>query len=192
MPPVDLVGFAPSPELLEWTLATFVDEGGELHNPDHSHLAHAKIGMVWAGWQSKIQGRVVLGQCEMIMGGGGRWSKLRGQYLLDTWFEDEIDFLITLYAPACLEMSDREFCALVEHELYHAGRKLDDYGNAVFDTQTGAPKFALRPHDVEEFVGVVERYGATSPALRTMAESIMAGPLFDDEPISHACGTCVK
>ena len=35
------------------------------------------------------------------------------------WFGRVPAFLITLAADYCAECSDAEFCALVEHELYH-------------------------------------------------------------------------
>lgn len=49
---------------------------------------------------------------------------------------------------------------LVEHELYHITQATDDFGAPKFNKE-GQPVLKLRGHDVEEFVGVVRRYGAS-------------------------------
>jgi len=55
----------------------------------------------------------------------------------------------------------------LEHELYHIVQSVDEFGAPKFNRDTGMPTLTLRGHDVEEFVGVVRRYGA------------------------RACGTCI-
>ncbi|MDV6320963.1 putative metallopeptidase, partial [Chromohalobacter sp. HP20-39] len=77
---------------------------------------------------------------------------------LAEWFGRVPAWLITLDAEYCANCSDAEFCALVEHELYHIGQETDAFGAPAF-TKDGLPKLFLRGHDVEEFVGVVRRYG---------------------------------
>nr|WP_271894430.1 putative metallopeptidase [Phyllobacterium sp. IY22] len=47
----------------------------------------------------------------------------------------------------------------MEHELYHAGQDRDSFGAPKFRKSTGLPVFILRGHDIEEFIGVVRRYG---------------------------------
>lgn len=74
-------------------------------------------------------------------------------------------FPITLAADYCTTCSDAEFCTLVEHELYHIGHTPDPYGAPAFDKE-GRPKLRIVGHDVEEFVGVVARYVASSDVLR--------------------------
>jgi hypothetical protein len=44
---------------------------------------------------------------------------------------------------------------------------LDEFGCPKFNRQTGLPVFGMIGHDVEEFVGIVRRYGAGSAAGRT-------------------------
>jgi hypothetical protein len=41
------IAFAPAPELVEWATATFINDDGKLHKPDHLHLQSASIGMLW-------------------------------------------------------------------------------------------------------------------------------------------------
>ena len=182
--------FRPAPELDAWVRATFIDEGAWLENPDHAHLRGAEIGWLWTNVPAKRHGRIFLGQCEMPVETAATWGKARGEFLLRQWFGEIPNFVITIYAPLAVEMDDRQFAALVEHELYHASQAKDEWGQPKFSSQTGEPVFSMRAHDVEEFVGVVERYGPTSPALQTMVESANAGPLFDDEGIAFACGAC--
>jgi len=86
-------------------------------------------------------------------------------------------------------MDDPSFCALVEHELYHCGQKLDVHGMPKFG-QDGMPQFAIRGHDVEEFVGVVARYGADAAGVSEMVEAAKHRPSVGLASIAGACGTC--
>ncbi len=45
--PEDPVGFEPAHELKEWILKTFIDEDGELHNPDHMHISPWMMIYLW-------------------------------------------------------------------------------------------------------------------------------------------------
>lgn len=74
----------------------------------------------------------------------GGWQKARQEQQMREWFGDEPTYLITLAA---------DYCALVEHELYHITQATDEYRAPKF-TQDGLPKLYLSGHDVEEFVGV--------------------------------------
>ncbi|RYG34931.1 hypothetical protein EON81_14210, partial [bacterium] len=71
------------------------------------------------------------------------------------------------------------------------GQARDEGGAPKFDMD-GNPIFSTRPHDVEEFVSVVRRYGTGVAAGRTM-ELVQAAreiPELDDDGIELACGTC--
>jgi len=196
MPPDHLVdifappAFEPSSDLDQWARSMFIDDGAIMENPEHAHLKPAHIGWCWTNVPAKRHGRIFLGQCEMPQETAATWGKARGECQLRDWYGVIPDALITIYAPRWMLMTDRQAMALIEHELSHAGHAKDEWGQPRFDRKTGQPIYAMRAHDVEEFVGVVERYGATSPALATMAESIAAGPLFDDDGIAFACGAC--
>jgi hypothetical protein len=69
------------------------------------------------------------------------------------WFGDVPDFIITIDAEYAMSCSDAEFCALIEHELYHAAQETDPFGAPKFRKSTGLPVFTLRGHDIEEFIG---------------------------------------
>lgn len=179
----------PSPELRDWTMDTFIREGGRLRNEDHIHLLDADIGFLWARTGFVKASRLVLGQAEQVAFRAGGWQKARAEQQMVEWFGDIPDFLITLASDYCAECSDAEFCALVEHELYHIAQELDAFGAPAF-IRDGMPKLKLRGHDVEEFVGVVRRYGA-SPDVQRLVEAANSRPEVEKINIARACGTCL-
>ena len=148
--------YLPAPEVLKWARATILTEGGALYNEDHAHLEYADVQFLWAPHGFAKQGRTVLGQCEEVTFRCGPWQKGRQQQQMVDWFGAVPDFLITLDASYCLTCSDAEFCALVEHELFHIGQERDEFDSPAF-TKDGLPKLAIRGYDVEEFVGIVRR-----------------------------------
>lgn len=193
-PPADLLDslwltLRPAPELWEWIHHEILADTGSIHNPEHAHLIDANIGVLWASTGFAKQGRVVLGQAEQLMFRAGGWQKARQEQQMREWFGDEPEFLITLAADYCAQCSDAEFCALVEHELYHIAHKLDKYGAPAF-TRDGMPKLEMRGHDVEEFVGVVRRYGA-SEDVQQLIDAASRPPEVAKINISRACGTCL-
>lgn len=197
MPPADLLELAelavtrlrPAPEVWGWVQSQILAETGSIHNPDHAHLLDADIGVLWASSSFTKQGRVVVGQAEQVMFRAGGWQKARQEQQMIDWFCRVPAFVITLAADYCSQCSDAEFCALVEHELYHIAQATDQYGAPKF-TQEGLPKLQMRAHDVEEFVGVVRRYGA-SQEVRALVEAASQPPEVANINIARACGTCL-
>jgi hypothetical protein len=120
----------------------------------------------------------------------GGWQKARQEQQMVEWFGRVPAFLITLSADYCATCSDADFCALVEHELYHIGHALDPYGAPAFDKQ-GRPKLRIVGHDVEEFVAVVARYGPSADVRRLVAAAGTA-PAVPRLDIARACGCCLK
>ncbi len=180
---------APAANVAAWAQETILAEDGPLHNPDHTHLLDADIGFLWASSAFAKRGRTVIGQAEPVMIRAGGWQKARQEQQLREWFGRVPDFLITLAADYCAQCSDTEFCALVEHELYHIGQEQDEFGAPKF-TKDGMPKLVLRGHDVEEFVGVVRRYGASAQVAQ-MIEAAERPAEVSGASIAHACGTCL-
>lgn len=186
--------FAPARDLGEWVRATFIAPGGDLHNPEHLHLQDADIAFVWASQGYVSKGRQVLGLTEDVVmaGRGNAWQRGRAEQQLAEWFDRVPRFLITLDATYCAQCTDPEFCALVEHELYHCGHEHDEFGVPKF-TKDGQPKLGIRGHDVEEFVGVVARYGVGSPDgyLGRLILAAAKGPSVAPIRVAQACGTCL-
>ncbi|MCO4316329.1 hypothetical protein M8997_003970 [Phyllobacterium sp. 21LDTY02-6] len=184
--------FAPAPQLVEWARATFINEDAKLFNPDHFHLNSASLGILWTNVSNTRKGRSIIGQCEEGKPSGmmGKWGKARAEEQIVGWFGTIPDFIITIDALYAVECSDAEFCALIEHELYHAAQERDPFGAPKFSKSTGMPIFTLRGHDVEEFVGVVRRYGADATQIRALVDAANAGPEIANVRIANACGTC--
>jgi hypothetical protein len=183
------IRLTPAPEVWEWLQAEILVDTGSIHNPDHAHLLDADIRVMWASSSFSKQGRTVLGQAEQVAFRAGGWQKARMEQQMRDWFGDVPAFIITLAADYCSQCSDEEFCALVEHELYHLAHAKDKYGQPAF-TKEGAPKIEMRGHDVEEFVGVVRRYGA-SREVQALVDAASKPAEVGKLNISRACGTCL-
>lgn len=187
-------GFITAPEVADWLRDTFIEINSPLYNPDHIHLQHAEIGVVWTNVPASFHGFQVVGTAEyvMLMCRGRPWSKQRQQHLLEQWEVDYCDFLITLYAPYLHEADDATFCAVIDHELYHCGQQKRQ-GFPRF-RKDGHPMYAIVGHDVEEFVGIVRRYG-TGPAAGETEQLVAAArksPEVAPADIASMCGTCRK
>jgi len=195
-PPEKLLGlerdlFIPAPELAAWLTEVFISRSGRMFNPDHAHLEFAHIGCLWTNVANSRQMNVVAATSEIPFAQGGPWPKARHEQQLCEWFGSKPDFVITFSAGIAERMDDATWCALCEHELYHCAQKMDEFGQPKF-TKDGNPCFGIRGHDVEEFVGVVQRYGAGAAAGRT-AQLVAAAalpPLIGAADVSRVCGTC--
>lgn len=201
MPPADLVDlnslampdrFVPAPDVREWIENAFLYDDAPLHNPDHRHLMDAELGIVWTNSDNVRNMRVVLGQAELMPPMAmGKWARARACQQIGEWFGSMPDFLLTFSAPAAAGMDDASFCALVEHELYHCAQNVDVFGMPKFKND-GTPSFGIRGHDVEEFVGVVARYGASAAGVMPMVEAAQRPPLVGAASIAGVCGTCLR
>ena len=182
----------PAPEIAEWVEQQVIATDGLVHNPDHGHLAGADIRFLWASQGFRKQGRTVLGQAEMVMIRAGGWQKARQEQQFRDWFGYVPDFIITIDATYSAACSDTDWCALIEHELYHIAQQEDEFGAPAF-TKDGIPKLEMRGHDVEEFIGVVKRYGVGDPdgALAQLAAAARGQPSVTRSNIAGACGTCL-
>lgn len=186
--------FEPAPEVTEWIRAVIIEESGQLHNPDHEHLAQADIGVLWASMAMRTKGRTVIGTAEIPQPRGSGWVKARQERQLWDWFDCELDFLITLAAPWCAEADNASWCALVEHELYHCAQAEDEFGCPRFNQQTGRPIYRIRGHDVEEHIGVVRRYGARAagPDVQRLIAAAAKPPEVEEAQIAGSCAVCLK
>lgn len=174
----------------EWVIENILSEQGSIHNQDHSHLLDADLVFMWASASFSKKGRTVLGECEQVMFRAGGWQKARQEQQMMDWFGRVPAFMITLSADYCSQCTDAEFCALIEHELFHIAQDQDQYGSPKF-SQDGYPRLVLRGHDVEEFVGVVRRYGA-SQEVQMMIDAAKDGPEVSMAAIARSCGTCIR
>lgn len=193
MPPIGEGRYQPARGVAEWVQEQILSADGAVHNPDHVHLLEADLEFLWAPAGFVKQMRTVLGQAEEVMIRAGGWQKGRQEQQFYDWFGRVPAFLITFDAQYASVCSDAEWCALVEHELYHVAHALDEFGTPKF-TKDGPPKLTLCGHDVEEFVGVVRRYGVGDPggAISRLAAAARGTPEVSAASIASACGTCMR
>lgn len=189
---LDTPNFAPAPELWGWIKAVFLNKESKLFNDDHYHLGafhYPDIAVMWAKSGFKKQGRIVVGQAEKIMINASGWKKERQEEQFLQWFQYMPGYLITIDATYAKHANDIDFCALIEHELYHIAHKKDRYGAPSYSRETGKPNLEIRGHDVEEFIGVVRRYGANKD-VQEMVSVANQRPTVSKADVHHACGTC--
>jgi hypothetical protein len=190
--PGEVVGlhnsFMASAEWAQWIRYQFIEDETRLHNSDHSHLRFATIGILLTSAENKKQGKRVVGTAQMPRPKPG-WAGALAEWHQRRFFGIVPTFIITLDANYMLECSPGSLCALIEHELYHCGQAKDEFGFPKFSKKTGKPIFAMRPHDVEEFIGVTRRYGALSSAGGTakLVEAANCAPIFDDVDVATIC-----
>lgn len=182
--------FRPAPEVDQWVRDAIIDPLGVVYNDDHQHLDQASIGFLWTSAGCSSKGRTVLGMAEIPSFRCNQWQKARQEQQIREWFEGMPDFIITLDAFHCNDATDLEFLALVEHELYHCAQAEDEFGAPRFNKQTGEPIWTMRGHDVEEFVGVVRRYGAVSAEVQDLVIAAANKPEVARINVARACGTC--
>lgn len=193
--------FAPAPEVRDFVQEYFLNEQSELFNEDHSHLRYAEIGYLWTNQTCEQKQKRVAGMAALPTIQGNKWMKGIFNRQLESWFGDwfsgdelNLDFIIILDAMLVSEYRPLQFCGLVDHELYHCAQKRDRYGELMFDEETGLPRLALQGHDVEEFVGIMRRYGieACAGQTREFIEASQRKPIFSDEDIREiVCGNCL-
>jgi hypothetical protein len=184
--------FEPAPDVVQWIRHTFLNEDSPLYNEEHIHLQDAVIGILWTNCPNGRMGQTIASTAERGGGGqGNKWAKARATLQLYEWFGGVPDFLIILDAMYCAHANDASFMALCEHEMYHCGQKKDEFGDPAFNDD-GLPIFTMRPHDAEEFVGVVRRYGVGAAAAGVAELVAAAGfaPSVAIADITAVCGTC--
>lgn len=116
--------------------------------PEHADLDGCRIEYVFIDKAPKSKGRFVWGRARRI---GGLPAFIAGAHPIDElfvaprpFFVVEISWNIWLY----LDGDQRK--ALVDHELCHCRAELNDDDELVL---------SMRPHDFEEFRGVIDRNG---------------------------------
>lgn len=188
--------FEPSLELRQWITSAYLDADGPLYTPEHDHLANAKIATLWTNAENVRKQRRVVGEAELGINIGGRqgaWQKARAEHQLIEWFGEIPDFLLTFDAFHAQSIDDASFCALVDHELFHCAQAEDEFGQPEFYRGSGLPKYCMRGHSVEEFTGVVRRFGIQAAGQEAVDLVIAAArqPEITAARLGRACGTCL-
>ncbi len=185
--------FMPAPELMSWIDSAYLDEDGPLYTEDHAHLPSGEIACLWTNAENIKKGRRIVGQAEMPVSGSS-WSRARSAFQIEQWFGYEPEFLLTFDALYCQRIDNASFCALVDHELYHLAQATDRFGAPAFNQATGKPSYCIKGHDVEEFVGVVRRFGivAAGAAATDLVIAAAQKPEIAPAMLALSCGTCLR
>lgn len=143
--------------------------------PEHAHLVDLDADIKWLfRTEPKIKaGRYIYGTCYT--------PKVNGElsdlfdWMLEHLFGAMPDFLVVLDLDTWEEWagSDKREI-LVFHELTHAVQAVDKNGAPRFDMD-GKPVWAIKGHDVEEFISVVARYGQWSDEIQAFVEAAQGG-----------------
>ncbi|MCH8135392.1 MAG: hypothetical protein IIB77_05365 [Proteobacteria bacterium] len=187
----------PAPELVEWIDQAYLAETGQLFTPEHGHLVAAKLACLWTNCENSRRQQRIVGQAEMPASAGARsskWARGRVEFQLEQWFGDIPDFLLTFDALYANDIDDATFCSLVDHELFHCAQATDEFHMPKFNKVTGDPSYCIRGHDIEEFVGVVRRFGIQAAAGEAVEFVIAASqkPEIASAALAQACGTCLR
>jgi len=144
----------------------------EVRAENHFDTAEANVALAWKkGTKPDADGRLLLGRCV-------RASDLQRELI-------DYDFVIVLNKEI---WDDPEFgrtkkLALLDHEMCHAARAVDDDGEKKIDTK-GRPVWRSRGHDIEEFHEIVMRHGIWRRDLEKFAQALVdrkKNSLFADE-----------
>lgn len=83
------------------------------------------------------------------------------------------DAIVEIGADTWSQLDDELREILIDHELHHIGVELDEQGHTVL-TDNGRPKIFMKPHDIEEFGVIIDRYGDTHKKFRQALEGFNA------------------
>ncbi len=103
--------------------------------PELSYLEDVSIGYLTANYSKKSGGMVAYAECIKV-------KDLYAPYCPH-------DILIVAYKDA-EGMTDKQKHILMEHELMHIDAR---------DLDTDGPIFKIRPHDLQDFKAIIDKYG---------------------------------
>jgi hypothetical protein len=113
----------------------------------HPHLADAKIKCLFRNQVVKrAGGKIIIATAEKCT------AKFK--------FLTKLDFIISICYLTWRDLSDKQRMAIMDHELCHC--------IADEDEETGEILYKVIPHDFEDFLSVVEKYGAYLPSLENL------------------------
>ena len=130
---------------------------GDIIKEHHKELGRTNFLILFkhGGWESK--GRRILGRAKVV-----------GEDMRSTFGKDAI---IYINRDAWHYLSDAQKRYLLDHELYH----LDIVKDKNYDTvelQDGRPKLTTVPHDLEDFVAIVQRHGIIMEDMKRLVRAL--------------------
>lgn len=146
---------APEVQAIAWDLMKTV--------PVHAPLAAVRIEYVFMQKNPVKNNRIVLGRVRKV---GGLAAYFADDSFLeaDRFLPAVPFFVMEIAEPTWLELDDKKRRALVDHELCHC--VVDD------EVVDAPPKLSTRGHDLEEFIGIVNRHGLWSAGLELFTGAV--------------------
>lgn len=140
----------------------------ELIEDHHEHLREARFEFLFREFAARSRGKTIVAKAILC---SPRDRTLHGA-----------DFIIEIAQDEWASMPDEARRALIDHELCHCDVKRDEFGSPIY--RGGELQYCLRPHDIEEFAEIVERYGLWNQDLREHGKAFQLR-LFDDERVDQ-------
>lgn len=133
----------------------------EIRNRFHDDIRGARIALAWrTGLKPDPDGHLILGRCMKA-------SDLQRELV-------DYDFVILLNREVWTDplFTEDKKKALLDHELMHADRAVDEEGEPKIDVRN-RPVWRTRKHDIEEFQDIVTRHGLYKKDLERFAEALL-------------------
>ena len=130
----------------------------------HEPLKDARIGVIMRSEAPVTGGRITYGKAERV----SAKAQVHVPY----------DFIIWLANDGYQSLAPLQREALIDHELCHCQWGMD----------TGA---SIRPHDVEEFTEILQRYGYWWPHAEEFAAAAQQAELFERTPVAGGQGAVI-
>lgn len=145
----------------------------ELVREHHDHLVDARIALAWCtSWRPDVDGRCILGKCKKASDLDRELASFDFIILLKkSWWQDVRDVTNETTGEVITAADQRK--ALLDHELCHAGVKLDDRTNEVVRDERGRKVYRTVRHDIEEFSSVVARNGIWRHDIEQFAAAVI-------------------
>lgn len=129
---------------------------------EHLHLRGEPLRYIFRSEATKKGGKIILGTASIVQGRTAFLAEADPEEppdptAVDPVPEPESFFLVEIAADMWDQLSHRQRRALVDHELSHCTVEIND---------KGMPVKKLVAHDVEEFLGVIERHGLWQRGLK--------------------------
>ena len=118
----------------------YAEIGAELieSEPELEEIRNSEATIIYLSSEHEkmAKGKIILGQCERIQE-KYKWAI-------------PCDFTITLFEPNIEGLSEEQIRIVILHELLHVGIRLNNEGEE---------EYYVKPHDIEDFRLLIDRYG---------------------------------
>lgn len=132
---------------------------------DHAAIFHSEVRLefVFIDKAPQSGGRIILGRARRISGLNAVLSELP-LYEVELCQDPRPFYVIEIAEDIWQALSPERRRALVDHELMHCRPDRDDNGELVLK---------MRPHDLEEFAGIIRRHGLWTSAAEQMGRAVI-------------------